>query len=112
MKEYFASQFQKKTIAALVEDFASRYGEERFRYGSLCYYKALVTKLSRFYIASQVTEGQKPVREVSGEAHATAFLRLVNTSEQAQWEQRHVRVLCALNGLLTFPQVYCGRIPP
>jgi hypothetical protein len=34
MKEYFASQFQKKTIAALVEDFASRYGEERFRYGS------------------------------------------------------------------------------
>jgi hypothetical protein len=45
--------------------------------------------LRRFYFASQVTKEHGGVWPVDGDAHATAYLRLVQANEQLQWEQRY-----------------------
>jgi hypothetical protein len=86
---FFAVQFQKKIIAALVETFVSQYQKEGIRYVSMmcpgetrCDWWFI-----RFYFASQVEH--TPVSNISGNAHAIAYLRLVNTLEQMQWEQRY-----------------------
>jgi hypothetical protein len=44
----------------------------------------------RFYISSEVTPEQGLQPNINSEAHAIAFFRLVNTPEQAQWEQRYI----------------------